>query len=251
MSSYIVAKALPAFLTGQTVLDICSGSGIQGLLCVVRGADAVVGLELNEEAVTTARTNAILNGLNERVEFRQSDKLESLRESERFDFVVCNTPSSPMLDGAGVPSGLEDIGNVVLLDLLGKLRDHLYPHSSGILAAWRSLGYQSRTYQLQAIASQLASEGFSTAAYVDKAANTIESILRGLQTELERRPGMQRPDAVAIVKRIRELLQQKPIDGVYNQLIYFKHGKGEPSSEPDIFPLFASTKPAVASTRNG
>ena len=245
LSSHIVAKALPVSLNGQKVLDICSGSGIQGLLCATRGANSVVGLELNEEAVTTARANAILNSLEARIEFRQSDKLESLRENERFDFVVCNTPTAPMVDGSSVPSGPEAIGNVVLLDLLGKLRDHLLPHSRGIMAAWRCLGYQSQTYQLKTVASLLASEGFNTVAYVDKAPNTIESILRGLQTELERRPGTQRADAVAIVKRVREALQQptKPIDGAYNQLIYFTSGR--PAAEPRIFPLLTAAKSAV------
>jgi Predicted SAM-dependent methyltransferases len=243
-SSSIVAKALPVSLTGQTVLDICSGSGVQALICAARGADSVVGLELNEEAVTTARANASLNGLDGKVDFRQSDKLMSLREGERFDFVVCNTPSSPMVDQVGESSGPEAIGNVVLLDLLSKLPDHLSLHSSGILCAWRSLGYQSRTYQLQAIAARLATEGFSTAAYVDKAPNTIESMLRGLQTELERRPEMQRPDAAAIVKRVRGQLAQSetPIDGLYNQLIYFRKAKAEPSA--DIFPLFATAPSA-------
>jgi hypothetical protein len=121
LSSHIVAKALPVSLNGQRVLDICSGSGIQGLLCATRGANSVVGLELNEEAVTTARANAILNNLEARIEFRQSDKLESLRENERFDFVVCNTPTAPMVDGSSVPSGPEAIGNVVLL-LAGSAR---------------------------------------------------------------------------------------------------------------------------------
>lgn len=245
-SSCIVAKALPVSLTGQTVLDICSGSGVQALICAARGADSVVGLELNEEAVNTARANASLNGLDGRVDFRQSDKLTSLSEGERFDFVVCNTPSSPMVDQVGEPSGPEDLGNVVLLDLLNKLPDHLSLHSSGILSAWRSLGYQSRTYQMEAIASRLATEGFSTAAYVDKAPNTIDSMLRGLQTELERRPEMRRPDAEAIVKRIREQLarSEKPIDGLYNQLIYFRKAKAEPSA--DVFPLVATAPSAYA-----
>lgn len=242
-SSSIMARSLPVSLSGLRVLDIGSGSGILGLLCARRGADCVVGLELNEEAVFTARANAILNGLDGKVDFRQSDKLAALNESERFDFVVCNTPSSPMIELTGEPSSVEEIGNVVLFDLLDKLPAHLQPRASGVLAVWRSLGFQSRTHQLTAVASQLAKKGFSTSAYVDQAPNSIESILRGLQTEIERRPGMKRADAEAMANRVRERFQHpdKPIDGAYNQLIFIERGKSEAPGDLRIFPLSAAT----------
>jgi SAM-dependent methyltransferase len=244
LSSSIVARSLPVSFSGLRVLDICSGSGIQGLLCARRGADWVVGLELNEEAVITSRANAILNDLDGKVDFRQSDKLAALNESERFDFVLCNTPSSPMIEETGEPSSVEEIGNVVLLDLLDKLPGHLQPRASGILTAWRSFGFQSRPYQLTAIASQLAKEGFSTVACIDQAPNTIESILRSLQTEIERRPGMDRAGAEAMVNRVREQLQQpdKQIDDAYNQLIFIERRKSEAPGELRIFPLFAATQ---------
>jgi hypothetical protein len=202
-----------------------------------------VGLELNEEAVLTSRANTILNDLDGKVEFRQSDKLAALKEPERFDFFVCNTPSSPMIGETGEPATVEEIGNVVLLDLLEKLPDHLQPGARGILTAWRSFGFQSRTYQLTAIASQLAKRGCSTVAYVDQAPNTIESILRALQTEIERRPGTGRADSQAVVNRMREMLQQpeKRIDGAYNQLLFIERGNCEAPGELRIFPLFAAT----------
>jgi len=222
VSSLIVVKSLPTSLAGLTVLDVCSGSGIQGLLCARRGADSIVGLELNEEAVITARANAILNDLDQRVDFRQSDKLAALNAAERFDFVVCNTPSVPMISGTIVPTSLEEIGNVVLVDLLAQLSAHLQPDACGILCAWRSFGFAGRTFQANDIASQLAEKGFATTVHVDRAPNTIESILRGLEIELERRSSMQRTEAATIMQRLRGQLQQpeKPVDGVYNQVIF-------------------------------
>jgi SAM-dependent methyltransferase len=239
VSSLIVARSLPTSLAGRRVLDVCSGSGIQALLCARRGAELVVGLELNEEAVITARANAILNDLDQRVEFRQSDKLAALDASECFDFVVCNTPSAPMIDGKIVPRSLDEIGNIVLIDLLGRLPVHLRPDACGILCTWRSFGFDSRTFQARNIASQLATEGFATTVYVDHAPNTIESVLRGLGIELERRPGMQRTAAAEIVQRLREQLQppENPVDGVYNQLLFIKRTKDQASAEPAIFVL--------------
>jgi 16S rRNA G966 N2-methylase RsmD len=115
LSSSIMARALPVSCSGLKVLDIGSGSGIQGLLCARRGADSVVGLELNNEAVLIARANAILNGLDGKADFRQSDELAALDESERFDFVLIS----------GEPSSLED--------LLEKLPAYLQPRASGQL----------------------------------------------------------------------------------------------------------------------
>jgi SAM-dependent methyltransferase len=245
VSSSIVARSLPVSLSGLRVLDICSGSGIQALLCARRGAEFVVGLELNEEAVSTARANAILNDLDTKVEFRQSDKIAALDESERFDFVVCNTPSAPMISQTGEPSCLEEIGNVVLLDLLAQLPRHLQPGARGVVSAWRSFGFESRTYQLTAIASQLANEGFSTSAYIDQAPNTIESLMRGLQTEIERRPGMGRADARAMANRLREQLHQfdRPVDAAYNQLLFIEHGQNE--AVLSIYPLLSTTHSAA------
>lgn len=242
VSSSIVARSLPVSLVGLRVLDICSGSGIQALLCARRGADFVVGLELNEEAVFTARANAVLNHLDDRVEFRQSDKLAALDASERFDFVVCNTPSAPMISQTGEPSCLEQIGNIVLLDLLEQLPRHLQPGARGVVSAWRSFGFESRTYQLTAIASQLANEGFSTSAYIDQAPNTIESLMRGLQTEIERRPGMDRAAARVMANRLREQLHQpeKPVDGAYNQLLFIEHGQNE--ADLSVYPLFSASR---------
>lgn len=241
VSSSIMTRALPVSCSGLRVLDIGSGSGLHALLCARRGADSVVGLERNKEAVSIASANAILNGLDGKVEFRQSDKLAALAESERFNFVLCNTPSSPMISGE--PSGLEEIGNAVLFDLLEKLPAYLQPRASGILAAWRCFGFQSHTYQLEAVASQLAKEGFSTTAYVDRAPNTVESILRVLQTEIERRRRSYRADTDAIMKRVREQLRQpgKPVDGAYNQLIFIERGQNEARGQIRIYPLVAAT----------
>lgn len=243
LSSLIMSRSLPVSFSGLKVLDICSGSGIQGLLSARRGADYVVGLELNEEAVFTSRANAILNDLDGKVEFRCSDKLSALDQSERFDFVMCNTPSSPMIHETGEPSSVEEIGNVVLLDLIRDLPGHMQPKASGIVTAWRSLGFESRTYQLTAIASQLAQRGFSTAAYIDQAPNTIESILRTLQTEIERRPGMDRADARAMTNRLREQLHQpdKPVDAAYNQLLFIERAQSETPGELSIYPLVSAT----------
>lgn len=242
MSSYFVAKALPVWLGGQRVLDVCSGSGLQSLLCAVRGGAHVLGLELHEEAVVASRASAILNGVEGKVEFRQSDVLVSLEKGEQFDFVVCNTPYAPVIEGPDAPSSLEEVGNSVLLRLLRGLPDHLSERSRGILGAWRAIGHQSFTYLMQSIAAQMKKGGFDTFAYVDRAPDTLDGVLRILQTDLEQRAGLQ-PDRINdIAGSLRNLFEksERPVDGFYNQLIYFQKGKIESATaERAIFGLSA------------
>jgi len=240
MSSYFIANALPRSLRGQRVLDICSGSGLQSLLCAARGADSVLGLELNREAVETARANAILNGLDDRVEFRQSDMLAAVGASESFDFVVCNTPYAPVIEGSEAPRSFEEIGNSVLRRVPSRLPAHLSGRSRGIIGTWRSVGHGSTTYQMQSIASQLEKEGFAIFAYVDRAPDTVDGVLRILQNDLAQRAGLDPARVEQIVNGVRELLQkpERPVDGFYNQLIYFQKGRIESAgSERAVFGL--------------
>jgi methylase of polypeptide subunit release factors len=229
LSSHVVAKALPVSLSGLRVLDICSGSGIQLLLCAARGAAHGIGLELSEEAVKTARANSILNGLDHKVEFRQSNLLDSLKDGEQFDFVVCNTPYAPVVYAAQAPVALESIGNSVLLELLDKLPAYLSAGSRGILATWRAIGRQSSTYQMEFISQRLEERGFSTFAFVDRAPDTMEGVLRILQTDLEQRPDMDAGQVEETLGRVKDLLQGSggKMDGFYNQLIYLRKGKIE------------------------
>lgn len=103
VESIWLTRALPASLRGQRVLDICTGSGIQGLVCAARGAARVVGLELSEEAVNVARFNVALNGFANTVEIRQSDLYSALEADEAFDFVVSNPPFMPVMDDVDYP----------------------------------------------------------------------------------------------------------------------------------------------------
>jgi 16S rRNA G966 N2-methylase RsmD len=250
LSSYVVARALPGSLAKQRVLDVCSGSGLQSLLCAARGATRIVGLELNQEAVSTAQANAILNGLEQNVEFRQSDKLAALRNDEIFDFIVCNTPYAPVINGNHSPSALEEIGNSVLLETLPGLVSHLSQNGHGILASWRAVGSQTSTYQMEFVAAKLENAGCSTFTFIDQAPDNAESVLRILQTDLEQRARMQPVQVAEITRGVKDLLQNSAhkIDGFYNQLIYFRKGKlASANTQRAVCGLAAPVRVGVAS----
>lgn len=71
------------------VLDMGTGSGVNAIAAASRGA-TVVAVDVNPVAVAAARRNAELNGLEGRVEVRESDVFDSV--SGVFDLVVFDPP---------------------------------------------------------------------------------------------------------------------------------------------------------------
>jgi methylase of polypeptide subunit release factors len=226
LSSYIVAKALPGSLANRRVLDICSGSGIQSLLCATRGATTVTGLEIMEDAVAVSRMSALLNGVGGRTDFRRSDKLAALEAGEQFDFIICNTPYAPVLAGNQAPESVGEIGNGLLLALIDQLPERLSQRGQGLVASWRSIGTGGASSQRKLISSQLAKAGLSSTVFVDRASETAAGVLSILQTDVKQRYG--RDSAASIVASVRKLFQEgEPVDGFYNQLFFFKRDSTE------------------------
>ena len=71
-------------------LDMGTGSGI-GAIFSARLGYRVIGVDLNPEAVRCARMNALLNNLEDRIEFRHGDLFAPVA-AERFDLVLFNPP---------------------------------------------------------------------------------------------------------------------------------------------------------------
>lgn len=114
------------FRKGCTALDLCSGSGVQGLLAA-KSARKVVSVELNEKAVPVTRFNICLNGMQDVVDLRQGDLYSVLRDDETFDFIYANPPFIPMLEDTVYPicgAGGED-GLMVLRGIMAGLKTHL------------------------------------------------------------------------------------------------------------------------------
>jgi carbamoyltransferase len=73
------------------VLDLCCGSGVQGLIAS-RYAKTVVSIDINPRAIRYARFNAQLNGVRN-IEFRLGNLYESIEG--RFDTILANPPFVP------------------------------------------------------------------------------------------------------------------------------------------------------------
>ncbi len=77
-------------VAGKRVLDLCCNTGGFGVYAKVRGAEEVVGVDIDADVINIAKGNAKLNGVQ--VKFVQADIFPYLRDlgnaGERFDVVI-------------------------------------------------------------------------------------------------------------------------------------------------------------------
>jgi len=81
---------------GDFVLDVGAGSGILSIAAVKLGAKRVLGLDIDPQAIATARRNARLNGVAHRVEFSCSP-LDHRVSSKSFHQAVANINSEALV----------------------------------------------------------------------------------------------------------------------------------------------------------
>jgi tRNA (mo5U34)-methyltransferase len=80
------ADALPADLSGKTVLDIGCNGGFYSMEMKRRGAARVLGVDYDDDYLAQARFAAEVNGLS--IEFRQLSVYDVALLEERFDIVL-------------------------------------------------------------------------------------------------------------------------------------------------------------------
>ena len=89
--------AIQRLCKDKRVLDCFTHMGTFALNAGIAGAAEVTGLDISDFAVKQAADNAKLNGLDERVKFRQAnvlDELPKLNEAgERYDVVILDPPA--------------------------------------------------------------------------------------------------------------------------------------------------------------
>lgn len=80
------AHAIPADLSGKTVLDVGCNAGFYSIEMKRRGAERVVGIDSDERYLAQARFAAEMCGAE--IEFRQLSVYEVAKLGERFDLVI-------------------------------------------------------------------------------------------------------------------------------------------------------------------
>lgn len=101
--------------SGQTVIDYGCGSGVLGIAAAIKGADSVICVDNDPQALTATRDNAARNGV--------ADKLLAVApgqfEPAKADVVLANILAGPLIDLAPVLlAALAPAGELVLSGIL-------------------------------------------------------------------------------------------------------------------------------------
>jgi release factor glutamine methyltransferase len=131
---------------GDSVLDLCTGTGAIAVATTLAGAERVTAVDLSRRAVVTARLNALLNGTGVRAV--RGSLFEPLGD-ECFDLIVSNPPYVPAKDDSP-PRGEARAwdaghdGRELLDPLLAEAPAHLNPAGS-VLVVHSSVTGEQRT----------------------------------------------------------------------------------------------------------
>lgn len=105
---------------GKTVLDYGCGSGILAMVAKKLGSDVVAGVDIDPQAIDSARDNALRNHCDIGY-FLPDSFATSAHADQRFDTVVANILSSPLKVMAPMLSGrVADGGALILSGVLAR-----------------------------------------------------------------------------------------------------------------------------------
>ncbi len=90
-------QAVARYAAGRNVLDMFCNQGAFSLACLKAGARSTVGIDSSEPALDAARRNALLNGLENKTDWRCHNAFDFLKEQARagarHELVVLDPPS--------------------------------------------------------------------------------------------------------------------------------------------------------------
>lgn len=79
-----------SYYSGKRVLDLCCGTGIQGIITAFNGANYVCLSDICENAIANAKENVKNYGLVSIVDVFQGDLFENVKG--QYDLIICNHP---------------------------------------------------------------------------------------------------------------------------------------------------------------
>jgi len=91
--SFLLAEKMGAE-EDAAVLDMGTGCGILAVLAAEK-AKRVLAVDINPHAIECAIKNAETNGVKGRIEFRQGDLFQPIKQNENFSLILFNAPYLP------------------------------------------------------------------------------------------------------------------------------------------------------------
>lgn len=111
-TSQMVKHILDLSLQGKSVIDMGTGTGILGILAAMRGAERVIGIEIDEAAYENAKENVTLNGVKMELIHGDATALSGL---EPADYLFANINRNIILGDIDRYAGKLKSGGEMLL----------------------------------------------------------------------------------------------------------------------------------------
>lgn len=111
-TSQMVKHILDLPLQGKSVIDMGTGTGILGILAAMRGAERVIGIEIDEAAYENAKENVTLNGVKMELIHGDATALSGL---EPADYLFANINRNIILGDIDQYAGRLKSGGEMLL----------------------------------------------------------------------------------------------------------------------------------------
>ena len=111
-TSQMVKHILDLPLQGKSVIDLGTGTGILGILAAMRGAERVIGIEIDEAAYENAKENVTLNGVKMELIHGDATALSGL---EPADYLFANINRNIILGDIDRYAGRLKSGGEMLL----------------------------------------------------------------------------------------------------------------------------------------
>ena len=111
-TSQMVKHMLDLPLQGKSVIDMGTGTGILGILAAMRGAERVIGIEIDEAAYENAKENVTLNGVKMELIHGDATALSGL---EPADYLFANINRNIILGDIDRYAGRLKSGGEMLL----------------------------------------------------------------------------------------------------------------------------------------
>jgi release factor glutamine methyltransferase len=154
-------------VSGKSVLDLCTGTGIVAVSAAQRGATRVVAIDLNPEAVKNAKLNAEKFGLNQ-IDVREGSLFGPV-ESETFDVIAINPPYTGKKPKDKTEICFWDEDNRTTKQFFENYKKHLKPGGKAFLA-WADFSpveliegmAQSNDVELELVGSRSTHSGLAT-----------------------------------------------------------------------------------------
>lgn len=122
-SSKITAKRIPK--KAGKVLDVGTGTGVQAVVASLKGAKAVLAIDIDDNSLKNARDNVAFHKLDKIVEIRKSDLFQNINKDEKFDLIISQLPFADITYKSKVSHFLFDSGFKLHNKFLKDAKKHL------------------------------------------------------------------------------------------------------------------------------